>query len=165
MPRPYDPARMIHRAIPATLLALAGPAAAVVRDVPSSGHGLDGVQLAQVSIHERIIIRVPRMSPMPARVIAPRVEWKEHKGPKCVAVSEIAGAMLNKEGAVDLLMDDGARLRAKLDGDCKPLDYYSGFYLKPGADGMICKERDAIRMRSGARCEIEGFKSLRAKKK
>jgi hypothetical protein len=160
---------MIHPAIPATLLALAGPFAVALRDVPSprqsSGFELDGMQIAQVSIHERIIIRVPRMSRAPVRTYAPPTEWKEHKGPKCIAVDEIAGAMLNKDGAVDLVMDDTTRLRARLDGDCKPLDYYSGFYLRPGPDGMICKDRDAIRMRSGARCEIEGFKSLRAKKK
>ncbi len=101
---------------------------------------------------------------MTTRATDPRVEWKEHKGPKCIAVADIAGAMLNKEGAVDLLMDDQSRLRVRLDGDCKPLDYYTGFYLKPGPDGLICKDRDAIRMRSGARCEIEGFKSLRPKK-
>ncbi len=158
---------MIHPAIPATLLALAGPAAAAMRDMPPSDRAPKTVRIAQVSIHERIIIRVPRMSTIQqralSRTVEPPIKWKEHKGPKCVAVGEIAGAMLNQEGAVDLLMDDGTRLRARLDGDCKPLDYYSGFYLKPAADGMICKDRDAIRMRSGARCEIEGFKSLRAK--
>jgi len=155
---------MIHPAIPATLLALAGPFAAAMREVPQPGVALDHVQIAQVSIHERIIIRVPRMSRMPARSYAPPREWKEHKGPKCIAVAAIAGAMLNKDGAVDLVMDDTTRLRARLDGDCKPLDYYSGFYLRPGPDGQICKGRDAIRMRSGARCEIDAFKSLRPKK-
>ncbi|MEG8018302.1 hypothetical protein [Sphingomonas sp. LR55] len=107
---------MIHPAIPATLLALAGPFVVALRDVPSSGLSsgfeLDGTQVAQVSIHERIIIRVPRMSRMPARTYAPPREWKEHKGPKCIAVDEIAGAMLNKDGAVDLVMDDTTRLRA-----------------------------------------------------
>jgi hypothetical protein len=156
---------MIHPSIAVALLALAGPAAATMRDVPSLG--LDVVQMAQVSIHKRILIRVPRMSRMPAgapfRAMKPRVVWKEHKGPKCVAVGEIAGAMLNKNGAIDLLMDDGTRLRARLDGECKPLDYYSGFYLRPGAGGLICKKRNTIRMRSGARCEIGGFKRLRAK--
>ncbi len=160
---------MIHPAIPATLLALAGPFVAAPfsaggRDVPQPGFELDGVQVAQISIHQRVIIRVPRMSRAPARTFSPPREWKEHKGPKCIAVAEIAGAMLNKEGAVDLVMDDTTRLRARLDGDCRPLDYYSGFYLRPGPDGLICKDRDAIRMRSGARCEIDGFKSLRLKK-
>ena len=158
------PSIMIHTVIPATLLALAGSAAAAtLRDAPVRPAAAR-VQIAQVSIHERVIIRVPRMSRMPMRTVNRSIEWKEHKGPKCIAVAEIAGAMLNKDGAVDLLMDDQTRLRARLDGDCRPLDYYSGFYLKPGPDGMICKGRDAIRMRSGARCEIDGFKSLRPKK-
>lgn len=160
---------MIHPAIPATLLALAGPFVAAPfsasgRDVPQPRFELDGVQVAQLSIHQRVIIRVPRMSRAPARAFSPPREWKEHKGPKCIAVAAIAGAMLNQEGAVDLVMDDTTRLRARLDGDCRPLDYYSGFYLRPGPDGLICKDRDAIRMRSGARCEIDGFRSLRPKK-
>lgn len=160
---------MIHPAIPATLLALAGPFVAAPfsasgRGVPQPRFALDGLQVAQLSIHQRVIIRVPRMSRAPARAFSPPREWKEHKGPKCIAVAAIAGAMLNKEGAVDLVMDDTTRLRARLDGDCRPLDYYSGFYLRPGPDGLICKDRDAIRMRSGARCEIDGFRSLRPKK-
>lgn len=154
---------MTHPAIHATLLALAGSAAASSRDAPVRPVQTR-VQIAQISIHERIIIRVPRMSRMPNRTVDRSAAWKEHKGPKCIAVDEIAGAMLNTDGAVDLLMADQTRLRARLDGDCRPLDYYSGFYLRPGPDGMVCKDRDAIRMRSGARCEIDGFKSLRPKK-
>lgn len=152
---------MIHPAIPVTLLALAAPAAAMVQS------DLDGVQLAQMSIHERIIVRVPRMSKSSAarrEADAASIEWKEHKGPKCVAVGDIAGAVLAKRGVVDLMMDNGTRLRAKLDGDCKPLDYYTGFYIRPAADGLVCQDRDAIRMRSGATCEIDGFKSLRIKR-
>ncbi len=151
---------MIHPAIPVTLLALAAPAAAMVQS------DLDGVEFAQMSIHERIIIRVPRMAHQVSAKTndAPALEFKEHKGPKCVAVGDIAGAALGKPGVVDLMMDNGTRLRAKLDGDCKPLDYYTGFYIRPAADGLICQDRDAIRMRSGATCEIEGFKSLRIKR-
>ena len=151
---------MFHPAIPVTLLALAAPAAAMVQS------DLGGVEFAQMSVHERIIIRVPRMSrPVSAKANdAAAPEFKEHKGPKCVAVGDIAGAALGKPGVVDLMMDNGTRLRAKLDGDCKPLDYYTGFYIRPAADGLICQDRDAIRMRSGATCEIEGFKSLRIKR-
>ena len=155
---------MIHPAIPVTLFALAAPAAAMVQS------DLDGVDVAQMSIHERIIVRVPRMShrppaSTPAKTSAATAPaFKEHKGPKCVAVGDIAGAALGKPGVVDLMMDNGTRLRAKLDGDCKPLDYYTGFYIRPAADGLICQDRDAIRMRSGATCEIEGFKSLRIKR-
>ncbi len=149
---------MIHPSITVTLFALAAPAAAIVQS------DLDGVEIAQV--HERIIVRVPRMSHRPPARTSPATapEFKEHKGPKCVAVGDIAGAALGKPGVVDLMMDNGTRLRAKLDGDCKPLDYYTGFYIRPAADGLICEDRDAIRMRSGATCEIEGFKSLRIKR-
>lgn len=158
---------MIHPAIPLTLLALAGPTAAVSRD----GRDLDGTEYAQLSIHERIIIRVPRMSITPARpigrppIMAPVPStWKERKGPKCVAVGEIGGAMLGPPGSIDMLMVDGTRLRARLDGDCKPLDYYPGFYIRPAADGMICRDRDAIRMRSGASCDIDDFRTLKSRR-
>jgi hypothetical protein len=146
---------MLHSAFPTALLALAAPT------VPMIASDLDGVQVAQ--IHERIIIRVPRMS-VAKKAMTTIPEFKEHKGPKCVAVADIAGAALGKPGRVDLMMDNGTRLRAKLDRDCKPLDYYTGFYIRPAADGLICEDRDAIRMRSGATCEIEGFKSLRIKR-
>ena len=151
---------MVHPAFPVALLALAAPAAAMVQS------DLDGLELSQLTIHQRIVIRVPRMSkPSAAKssdTDAP--EFKEHKGPKCVAVGDIAGATLGKPGTVDLMMDNGTRLRAKLDSDCKPLDYYTGFYIRPAADGLVCQDRDAIRMRSGATCQIEGFKSLRIKR-
>ncbi len=156
---------MIHPALPASLLALTAPLAAVANPaVPARAR----VEITQVSIHERIIIRVPRMFRRSAQPVGsvplskPR-EWKERKGPKCVAVAEIAGAFLGQPGSVDLVMQDSTRLRAKLDGDCKPLDYYPGFYLRPSGDGLICRDRDAIRMRSGARCEIDDFKTLKLK--
>ncbi|MEG3163021.1 hypothetical protein U1701_00265 [Sphingomonas sp. PB2P19] len=149
---------MIHPAIPATLLALAAPAAAMVQS------DLGGVRFTRLSIHQRIVIRVPRLLRTNRPADESRPAWKEHKGPKCVAVADIAGAVLGTPGVVDLMMDNGTRLRAKLDHDCKPLDYYSGFYIRPAADGLVCEDRDAIRMRSGATCEIEGFKSLRIKR-
>ena len=159
---------MIHPAIPLSLLALTAPAVAALQDSPRQSTPLDGTQWAQLSIHERIIIRVPRMTLPPSpvagrRPMATPLDWREHKGPKCVDVSDIAGAILSTPGSVDLMMDDGTRLRAKLDGECKPLDYYNGFYIKPATDGRICRDRDAIRMRSGATCDIDDFKTLRIK--
>ncbi len=148
------------------LLAVAAPASVAASSEPRAG--VQPVAM-QTSIHERIIIRVPRMlrrsQPQPGRVpmSVPR-RWKEHKGPKCIVVGDVAGAVLRDEQAVDLLMNDGRRLRAKLDGDCRPLDYYSSFYLRPGEDGLICRDRDAIRMRSGGSCEIDDFKTLTPKR-
>jgi len=58
----------------------------------------------------------------------------------------------------------GDRVRATFDRDCPGLDFYSGFYLKPSADGQICADRDMIRTRSGDSCEISGFRRLVAKR-
>ena len=150
---------MPHPLIPATLLALAAPAAAMTG-------GEKDVLLAQLSIHERIIIRVPRMQPsaLPRSAPAAATVWKEKKGPKCVTAADLGGAMISIPGSVDLIMAGGQRMRAKLDGDCGPLDYYSGFYLRPASDGKICADRDVIRVRSGASCEIEEFRKLVAKR-
>ncbi|GAA0669637.1 hypothetical protein FHT00_000483 [Sphingomonas insulae] len=153
---------MVHSAIPASLLALAAPALAAAGD---SAMQRDGVDYAQVTVHQRVIIRVPRMTPSRtmARVRAtPPVRYREKKGPKCVAVAEMGGAMIVEPGAVDLVMEGGRRLRARLDDDCGPMDFYNGFYLRPAADGQVCAKRDVIRMRSGASCEIATFKTLEA---
>lgn len=143
---------------PLLLLALAAPAAAVA----------DGdMRRAQLTIRERIIIRVPRMTAPPGRTSLPvttPMRWKETKGPKCIPAQGMAGAMVTSAKQVDLVLLGGKRVRAKLDGDCKPLDFYGGFYLRPAADGMICADRDAIKVRSGASCGIDEFKTLVARR-
>lgn len=111
------------------------------------------VLFAQLAIRQQMIIRVPAR---PARIEPMR--WREKGGPKCIAAGALAGAQVSREG-VDLLLRGGARVRAKLQR-CPPLDYYSGFYIRPGRDGQICQDRDTIRVRSGASCEIDLFKSL-----
>ncbi|WP_293873760.1 MULTISPECIES: hypothetical protein [unclassified Sphingomonas] len=151
---------MLHSAIPASLLALAAPALAAAGDSMAQ---LDGVAIAQVTVRERVIIRLPRMAPAQsmARAAVPApVRYKEKKGPKCVDVADMGGAMIVEPGAVDLVMEGGKRLRARLDDDCGPMDFYSGFYLRPAADGRVCAKRDVIRMRSGASCEIATFRTL-----
>ena len=113
----------------------------------------EAVLLAQLSVRQQVIIRVPtRRGP------ASPIEWKEKGGPKCIPVDALAGAQISRDG-VDLLLRGGQRVRAKLDR-CPPLDYYSGFYLRPGPDGRICEDRDSIRVRSGGSCEIDAFRRL-----
>jgi len=111
------------------------------------------VLLAQLTIRQQMIIRVPTRRPQ--RDLA---EWRERNGPKCIPAAALAGAQVSRHG-VDLLLRGGARVRAKL-GRCPPLDYYSGFYIRPGFDGNVCEDRDTIRVRSGGSCEIDVFKSL-----
>ena len=134
------------------LLSLVAPASAA-----------DPVRVEQVVVRERIVIRVPRVVVPVGRTMLPvpkAVTWREKKGPKCIPAQGMAGAMITAPKQVDLVLLGGKRVRAKLDGDCKPLDFYGGFYLRPSSDGMICADRDSIRMRSGASCGIDDFKSL-----
>ena len=119
--------------------------------------------LAQLVIREQIIVRVPvrRGGDVAARPDA--VEWQEKGGPDCVTARSIVGASLANQNSVDLLLHDGQRLRARLENSCPALDYYYGFYIRPGGDGRICADRDVIRSRVGGNCEIDSFKRLKAK--
>ncbi len=122
-----------------------------------------GVELAQLTIRQRVIVRVPRLPDRRAPLPVP-TKWKEKGGPKCVSAGEMAGALVTQPDAVDLVMIGGQRLRAKLEGNCRPLDFYSGFYLRPAPDGKVCADRDSIRARSGATCPITKFKTLKPEK-
>lgn len=125
-----------------------------------AGGGGETVVLAQLTVRQQLIIRVPsRIQPPPDPV-----QYKEKDGPKCVPADALAGAQISNYG-VDLLLRGGMRVRAKLAKDCPPLDYYSGFYIRQGSDGRVCQERDSIRIRSGGSCEIEKFRTLLPLKK
>ena len=125
----------------------------------------DSVRFTQMTVRERIVIRVPRVPGVggAALPVPKPVTWKETKGPKCIAAQGLAGALISAPKQIDLVLIGGKRVRAKLDGDCKPLDFYGGYYLRPAADGMICAARDGIKMRSGASCGIDVFKTLVAR--
>jgi len=139
------------------LLLLAAPAASEQPAVP----GAPGAM--QVRFSQHIVIHVPRVTVATTtfsyRETAP-IEYKEKKADRCVKVDQLAGAAITRTDSVDLVMKGGKRLRAKLGNECPALDFYSGFYVKPTRDGMICADRDSFRLRSGAECEIEAFKTL-----
>jgi hypothetical protein len=147
---------MTHPALPLALAAIAAPAAVAVEE--------PRVLVAQLTVRQRVVIRVPRIQPARLPVgrvsIAAPIVWKEGKGPKCIALSSMAGAAIDRPTLVDLVLTGGTRMRARLDGDCAPLDFYSGFYIRPSADGKVCARRDAIRVRSGASCTIKQFRVL-----
>jgi len=133
-------------AYPVLLLSLASlPADAQTQHVELS--------ITHLTIHRRVMVRVPKVAPTTP------IEWKEKKGPQCIAANQMAGAIIHADGA-DLVLIGGERVRVRLDGDCPALGFYSGFYLKPAADGMVCTGRDTIRSRAGDSCRIKGFKRL-----
>ena len=131
---------------------------------PEEASAADPIHLAQITIREQILIRIPsRQAPAPARA-APvsSVKYKESRGPKCLSTRSIAGAGLVGPESVDLILRDQSRVRAKLEKSCPALDYYYGFYIRPGSDGQICADRDSVRSRMGGQCEIEKFRTLKA---
>jgi len=151
---------MIHPGLPLSLFALLAPVTAGAWD------DFADMQFAQVTIHQRVVIRVTSAPASAARVMALQpIRWKEKKGPKCVAASTLASAAISSGGDVDLIVTDGRRLRAKLDDDCPSLNFYSGFYLKQAKDGKVCAGRDMLRTRSGGHCEISRFRTLVEKKR
>ena len=114
-------------------------------------------QLAQLTIEQRVIIRVPMMRPPPPpppSAVAP-IEWEEHKGPKCIPLRRVRSAAITSPRGVDLMLRPGPeRMRALLERECSPASLYSGFYIEPNPDGQLCAGRDKVLARSGADCLI-----------
>ena len=108
----------------------------------------------RMTVRDEIILHVPIA---PRRL--PKLEWVEHKGPKCLSAAMIAGAAMASQSSIDFLLSDRRRFRAELNSDCAGLDYYNGFYLEP-QDGSVCAKREEIRSRAGSTCRIERFRSL-----
>jgi hypothetical protein len=121
------------------------------------------VQSDRFVVRKQVIIRSVRVLPgAPAGTTT--IIWREGKGPRCLPVRSIAGAALRGQNSVDFILRDRTRVRARLQNACPALDYYSGFYLTPGADGLICADRDFLRSRVGRECGIDRFRVLRARK-
>ncbi|MBR0552392.1 hypothetical protein [Stakelama marina] len=141
------------------LLALLGGAAPVAGVF---GGGM--VQTQTFTFHERIIIRVPRVSDDRAAARgysrSRSVTWHEEDSDDCVDPGRFVGAGISSERSIDFLTRDGQRLRAKLEDACPALDYYSMVYVRPGKDGKICANRDSVRSRAGGQCQIAAFKRL-----
>lgn len=127
----------------------------------------NGVALAQLTIHQRIVIRIPRITRErpDRRSQPPELRWVEKKGLKCVAMATLEGALISANDSVDLMIEDGTRLRAHFDDKCPAIDFYSGLYIKGTPDGMVCARRDSIRARSGSSCRIDRLRRLALKQK
>ena len=108
----------------------------------------------QVVINEEMLISIP-IRPRPSR----RLDWNEHKGPKCIPVERIAGALWSGPSSIDFILRDRRRIRAVMDDECPALDFYKGFYLQPD-DARICAKRESIQNRVGGSCRIERFRRL-----
>lgn len=118
--------------------------------------GIVEQSVTRLVVQDEVILRVP-VQPYP---LLPRIEWKEHKGPKCIPAASIQRALMSSPQQIDFVLGGGReRFRAELDEDCPALDFYRGFYLQP-EDERVCAGRDAIFSRMGGNCTIERFKKL-----
>jgi hypothetical protein len=164
---------MIRAGLAAALLAFASGGADSGTDKQPARPQISGT----VTFHQQIIIVRTPAPPRPANAPASpasaasaaaasanaaRIRWEEHRGPRCIAWSQIAGAGLLGQDSVDLIFRDNTRIRARLERHCPALDYYHGFYMAATPDGLICADRDSIRARAGGQCQIDSFRSLRA---
>ena len=76
-----------------------------------------------VITRNEIIMRIP-VRPVPR---VRRTEWIARKGPECIPMQAIRGAMLSGRSHVDFLLRKRVRMRAELSDDCPALDFYNGF--------------------------------------
>lgn len=151
---------------------LAGASGALAAPARDPAPRID-IQLAQVTIEQRVIIRIPVMPPSGARrgrdaaltppappipPAAPKV--KEVKGPKCLKLDHLRGAVISSASGVTMVTDRDERFRAHFDRTCLPASFYSGFYIEPNKDGAICAQRDVLHARNGSSCDIERFSKL-----
>lgn len=154
-PLPLAPATVL-------LLLLALPGAAQRRTADAPAGGTTTVR-AEVRI-QRMVVRVPRTPNVPASLSAmralPPIQWVERRTDRCVPIQNLAAVSISRTDSVDLLLNGGRRLRARLSDDCPSLDFYSGMYLRQTSDGNICASRDTIRSRSGGQCRIKAFRAL-----
>lgn len=127
---------------------------------------LEGVQLAQMHIQQWVVVRIARAAaatPAPPPSVEPP-RWREKDADRCVKTEQLSAAQVSGANSVDLLLEDGKRLRVKLQKDCPAIEFYAGFYIKPQKDGKVCAKRDVLRLRSGGQCRITEFRTLQPPK-
>jgi hypothetical protein len=140
-----------------TLVALGANATPVA---PAPAPAAEAIQLAQLSFRSHIVVRVQTSQ----LAMVPEASLREKKGPKCIAAGDILAAAVLARSSVDLVLRGGYRMRIRFSSSCPGLDYYSGFYAVPAADGSLCADRDVVRDRAGGECEIDKFRQLVARK-
>jgi hypothetical protein len=160
----------------ALMLLLAGPARTVgdaPRPAPSWDRAAAMMQHVTVLVpritvttttivtRERVVPNPPVSARSPRRMAPPPpMLYREKKADDCVKMRKIRGFLVNTPDSIDLLVDEGPPLRARLGSNCPALGFYAGFYVKPNADGKMCARRDVIRSRMGKTCGIDQFRKL-----
>lgn len=147
--------------------AISRPASAQVLPLRSAGNPTAFDLPEQVSIEQRVTIRVsPRPAPMAPMMFqndagaGGSARYIERKFGKCLPMGGIAGVQPVSGRKLMLIMRDNRIFTAELEKGCQARDFYSGFLVAKSSDGMICKGRDKLRARSGTTCEVDGFRQI-----
>jgi hypothetical protein len=139
------------------------------REVTASTDPLHPASAEQVSIQQRVTIRIsPRQAPVPAQAMMFENELDSARGPRfverkmgnCLDISAIAGVQAIDNSRLLLILHDRRMVSAKLQKGCQGREFYSGFIVARNADAQICVGRDVLQSRSGMGCQVSGFRQL-----
>ncbi len=113
----------------------------------------------QVRIEQHLTIRISPGQVPRGTFLMPPPPTASQGGPerrqiKCVAMAALAGVRLSGPNQITLVLRDDRMVLATLPRICSASAFYSGFYVEPTPDGMLCARRDVIHSRAGANCAI-----------
>jgi hypothetical protein len=123
----------------------------------------------QVSIQQSVTIRInprPAPGPMLPAMFAPGFDqggeprYVERRFGKCLPINSIFGVQPVTSDKLLLILNDRRMITAQLEKGCQARQFYSGFLIKRNADGQVCSSRDALQSRSGASCQVTGFRQI-----
>lgn len=117
----------------------------------------------QVTIEQRVIIRIPRQNTPPASTTSrnkvTQMRYKEEKIGNCLLMNKLVAARPAGDSSLDLVTTDGVLIRTYLE-ECSARDFYAGAYMERSSDGKLCVNRDLLHSRTGTKCEIDKFRLL-----
>lgn len=163
---------------PPLLLTLLLATAPAVLPPPANLQSARGIELAQLTIEQRVIIRIPIVPPTaPSPDLPPDARgaglaplpqpeppqvptMKEVKGPKCLRLNRLRGAVISMASGITMVTDKNEHFRAHFSRMCRAASFYQGFYIQPDKDGHLCAGRDVLHARNGSVCAIERFSRL-----
>lgn len=129
--------------------------------------GLDAGVVHQVRIEQRVIIRIaPAARVVPHSLVrngqqpAPLPVFEERDIGRCIPVRTIAAARVQPDNRVLLYLRNRRLIAMQFNGRCPAEAFYSGFYVEPAQDGLLCARRDLVQSRAGAKCQVAQMREL-----
>ena len=124
---------------------------------------------AALQVKQRVIIRLRRTRQVGRTSLSdfgsskrPKVKFEEQTIGKCIAMNKILGFAPGPDASesLEFVTKDRKIIRAYLAGNCRAREFYAGAYIEKPKDGKLCRKRDIIHARYGAKCELDRFRLL-----